>query len=312
MDNIISMNFLEVLLFSTIRMAMPLLLTALGELYGQNAGMINIGLEGLMTVGATIAFICSYCFNSPQLGILCGMVAGILLNMMYAFCTIKLRTGQIVTGMVMNIFAPGLATFVYRIFFGVADSTIMVGNLHNVAIPLLNKLPVLGPALFNTTPTVYITFVILIATSIFFNRTKAGLNYRAVGEHPHAAESLGINVIATKYLACFMCGLLGGFGGAFLTTCYVGKYSEGMIAGRGFIALAAVIFGRWKTSGIFFATLLFGFVDALQLRLQVVFPSMPYQLLAMLPYACTFVALVMAKGKNAGPKAKGKTYISMG
>jgi ABC-type uncharacterized transport system permease subunit len=312
MSKIISSSFIEVLLFSTLRMATPLMLTALGELYGQRAGMINIGLEGLMTVGATAAFICSYYFNSPWLGLLCGIVAGALFNLLYAVCTITFCAGQIVIGMAMNIFALGSATLFYRMFFGISDNPASVVKIGNLAIPLLSKIPVLGPALFNTTPVVYLAIIILAITSVFFNKTKAGLNFQAIGEHPRAAESLGINVIATKYLACILCGILGGLGGAFLTTCYLGMYAEGLVAGRGFIALSAVIFGRWTQSGVLIATLLFGFAEALQLRLQVAFSNMPYQIFAMLPYVCTFMALAMAKGKNAGPKAKGKIYLREG
>ena len=312
MDNILSIAFVQVLLFSTFRMATPLLLTALGELYDQRAGMINIGLDGIMTIGAVGGFIGSYFTGSPWLGLLIGMLAGVGFNMIYAVCTITFRAGQIIIGMAINILAPGLATFLYRTFFGVSGNPPQVEILQNFPIPLLSEIPVIGDALFNTTPIVYLSLVLLVVTSIFFNRTHTGLNFRSVGEFPKASESLGIHVIRVKYIACALCGALGGLGGAFLTTCYVGTYTEGLISGRGFIALSAVIFGRWSQIGIFAAALIFGFADALQLRLQVFIPDMPYQIFAMLPYICTFAALVLARGKDNGPKARGKTYMREG
>ena len=312
MENMISLAFMQVLLFSTFRMATPLLLTAMGELYDQRAGMINIGLDGIMTIGAVTAFIGNYYTGSPWIGIMVGILSGIAFNLIYALCTITLRAGQIIIGMAMNILAPGLATFLYRMCFGVSGNPPHVENLENIPIPILSDIPLIGQALFCTTPIVYLSYLMLIATSIFFNRTHAGLNFRSVGEYPKASESLGINVIRVKYIACILCGALGGLGGAFLTSCYVGTYTEGLISGRGFIALSAVIFGRWSQIGILIATLIFGFADALQLRLQVFIPDMPYQIFAMLPYLCTFFALALAKGKDNGPRARGKVYMREG
>ena len=308
MGNILTLAFVEMLLFSAVRMATPLLLTALGEVYGQRAGMINIGLDGIMTIGATGAFIGNYYSHSPWLGLLCGIVAGIVFNLIYGICTIHFGAGQVVIGMAMNILAPGVAVFAYRMCFGVSESLIKVDNLTPVKVPGLSGLPLVGKVLFSHMPLVYLTFALLIVTSIFFNRTHAGLNYKSVGEYPKAAESLGINVIRIKYIACIICGALAGLGGAFLTTCYVGTYSEGLVSGRGFIALSAVIFGRWSQIGILLATLVFGFADALQMNLQVMFPATPYQLFSMLPYICTFLALALTRGKDIGPKARGQVY----
>ena len=156
---------------------------------------------------------------------------------------------------------------------------------------------------------VYFAYLMVIFTGIFFNKTKKGLNYKAVGEYPKAAETLGINVVRQKYVACIICGALAGIGGAYLTTCYVNTYSDGVVAGRGFIALSAVIFGRWSSGGVLLACLLFGFCDALQLRLQILSTSTPYQLFQMIPYVCTLVALAMFGIKKAGPKANGKPYL---
>ncbi len=289
------------LILSTVRMATPILLVALAELYSERAGLVNIGLDGIMSFGALTGFMVCFLTGSPLLGIVAGACGGILVNMIYAYCTISLCAEQIVYGMAINIFAPAVASFIYRIYFGVS-STLAQGTLmKTVAIPVLKDIPFLGKLLFDQTPMVYFAYLMVIFTGIFFNKTKKGLNYKAVGEYPKAAETLGINVVRQKYVACIICGALAGIGGAYL--------SDGVVAGRGFIALSAVIFGRWSSGGVLLACLLFGFCDALQLRLQILSTSTPYQLFQMIPYVCTLVALAMFGIKKAGPKANGKPYL---
>ncbi|MEG1988655.1 MAG: ABC transporter permease [Oscillibacter sp.] len=303
-----SMDLVMEILLSTLRMATPILLVALAELYSERAGLVNIGLDGIMAFGALAGFMVCFLTGSPFLGILAGAAGGILINMIYAFCTVSLCAEQIVYGMAINIFAPAVAAFIYRVYFGVS-STLAQGTLmQNIAIPFLKDIPVLGPIFFNQNPMVYFTYLMVPLTAIYFNRTKSGLNYKAVGEYPKAAETLGINVVRQKYIACIICGALAGIGGAYLTTCYVNTYSDGVVAGRGFIALSAVIFGRWSSGGVLLACLLFGFCDALQLRLQIMSTTTPYQLFQMIPYVCTLVALAVFGIKKAGPKSVGKPY----
>jgi len=303
------MDFLQELLTATVRMTTPLLLVALGELYSERVGLVNIGLDGIMTFGASVGFIVGYTTGNPYLGLLAGALAGVSINMIFAFCTITLSAEQIIYGMALNILAPAVSTFVYRLVFGIRSSLIQGPSLHNIPIPGLSDIPLIGKALFDQTFVVYFLYIIVFVTIVFFNKTKLGLNYKAVGEYPKAAESLGINVFLLKYIGCIICGALAGMGGAFLTTGYINTYSEGLISGRGFIALSAVIFGRWMPSGVVVATLLFGFSDALQLRLQILSPSTPYQLISMLPYVFTLVALAVFGIKKAGPKANGKPYL---
>ncbi len=302
------MDFTSEMLLSTFRMATPILLVALGELYSERAGLVNIGLDGIMTFGALAGFMISFMTGNPFLGIIAGAVGGILINMIYAFCTITLRAEQIVYGMAINIFAPAVAAFIYRIYFGVS-STLAQGTLMStVAIPVLKDIPVIGNLLFNQTPMVYFAYLMVAFSAIFFTKTKAGLNFKAVGEFPRAAETLGINVISEKYIASIVCGALAGIGGAYLTTCYVNTYTDGVVAGRGFIALTAVIFGRWTSPGVMLACLLFGFFDALQLRLQVMNTNTPYQLFQMIPYLCTLIALAVFGIRKSGPLSAGKPY----
>lgn len=303
-----SAAFINALLIATIRMATPLLFASLGELYSERAGLVNIGLDGIMTIGALFGFLGTYITGQPALGALFGIFAGIIINLIYGFTTVTIRANQTVNGMALNILAPALATFIYRSYFGIKANLDKVPLMSNLKIPILGDLPFIGKILFNHNILVYLAFLSVAISVIFFNKTKAGLNYKAVGEYPKAAESLGINVTLQKYIACILCGGLTGLGGAYLTTAYISSYSDGLIAGRGFIALSAVIFGRWKPSGVLIATLIFGFADALQLRLQILDSSIPYQILAMLPYLITLVTLIIFGSKNAGPKANGKPY----
>lgn len=303
------MDFLQELLTATVRMTTPLLLVALGELYSERVGLVNIGLDGIMTFGASVGFMVGFATGNPYLGLLAGALAGVSINMIFAFCTITLSAEQIIYGMALNILAPAVSTFLYRMAFGIQASLIQGPSLQNIPIPLLSDIPIIGKALFDQTFVVYFLYIIVIVTMVFFNKTKLGLNYKAVGEYPKAAESLGISVFRLKYLGCIICGALAGMGGAFLTTGYINTYSEGIVSGRGFIALSAVIFGRWMPSGVVIATLLFGFSDALQLRLQILSPSTPYQLISMLPYVFTLTALAVFGIKKAGPKANGKPYL---
>ncbi|MCI9554371.1 ABC transporter permease [uncultured Oscillibacter sp.] len=300
--------FVSSIILATVRMAVPLLFIAMAELYSERAGMVNIGLEGLAAVGALGGFMLAFTTGNVWLGILCGALAGALVNMVYAFATITLCANHTVYGMAVNLLAPALASFIYRVYFGTGSSLMQITLMPGVGIPVLKDIPFVGPLLFDQTPMVYLAFALVIFTMIFFNKSKAGLNYKAVGEHPKAAATLGINVIGVKYLSCLICGALAGMGGAYLTTCYSTTYTEGIVSGRGFIALAAVIFGRWTGGGVLVACLFFGLCDALQIRLQVTNVGVPYQFFQMIPYIATVLVLTLVGSKKSGPKANGLPY----
>ena len=301
-------TFVSNLILAGVRMATPLIFLALAELYSQRAGLVHIGLEGLASIGSLVGFLVSLITGSPLLGMAAGAAAGILVNMIYAYATITLCAEQIVYGMAINIFAPALAAFIYRVYFGAGSELVQVALMETVAIPRLKDIPFIGPLLFDQTPMVYLAYALVIFTAIYFNKTKSGLNFKAVGEHPKAAATLGINVIGVRYAASVICGALAGMGGAYLTTCYTTTYVDGNVAGRGFIALAAVIFGRWSAGGVLLACLFFGFCDALQIRLQVGSFGVPYQFFQMIPYLATVVVLGVIGMRKAGPKASGKPY----
>lgn len=300
--------FLSSIILATVRMAVPLLFIAMAELYSERAGMVNIGLEGLAAVGALGGFMLAFTTGNVWLGILCGALAGALVNMVYAFATITLCANHTVYGMAVNLLAPALASFIYRVYFGTGSSLMQITLMPGVGIPVLKDIPFIGPLLFDQTPMVYLAFALVAFTVIFFNKSKAGLNYKAVGEHPKAAATLGINVIGVKYLSCLICGALAGMGGAYLTTCYSTTYTEGIVSGRGFIALAAVIFGRWTGGGVLVACLFFGLCDALQIRLQVTNVGVPYQFFQMIPYIATVLVLTLVGSRKSGPKANGLPY----
>ena len=301
-------TFVSNLILAGVRMATPLIFLALAELYSQRAGLVHIGLEGLASIGSLVGFLVSLITGSPLLGMAAGAAAGILVNMIYAYATITLCAEQIVYGMAINIFAPALAAFIYRVYFGAGSELVQVALMETVTIPGLKDIPFIGPLLFDQTPMVYLAYALVIFTAIYFNKTKSGLNFKAVGEHPKAAATLGINVIGVRYAASVICGALAGMGGAYLTTCYTTTYVDGNVAGRGFIALAAVIFGRWSAGGVLLACLFFGFCDALQIRLQVGSFGVPYPFFQMIPYLATVVVLGVIGMRKAGPKASGKPY----
>ena len=304
-----SWEFISNLLLASVRMATPLIFLALAELYSQRAGLVHIGLEGLASIGSLVGFLVSLITGNPLLGVLAGAAAGILVNMIYAYATITLCAEQIVYGMAINIFAPALASFIYRVYFGAGSELVQVSLMETLASRMgITANGFITKLFLDQTPMVYLAYLLVVFTVIYFNRTKSGLNYNAVGEYPKAAATLGIDVIGIKYTASVICGALAGIGGAYLTTCYTTTYVDGNIAGRGFIALAAVIFGRWNAGGVLIACLFFGFCDALQIRLQVGSYNIPYQFFQMIPYIATVVVLAAIGMKKAGPKSCGKPY----
>ena len=304
-----SWEFISNLLLASVRMATPLIFLALAELYSQRAGLVHIGLEGLASIGSLVGFLVSLITGNPFLGVLAGAAAGILVNMIYAYATITLCAEQIVYGMAINIFAPALASFIYRVYFGAGSELVQVSLMETLASRMgITANGFITKLFLDQTPMVYLAYLLVVFTVIYFNRTKSGLNYKAVGEYPKAAATLGIDVIGIKYTASVICGALAGIGGAYLTTCYTTTYVDGNIAGRGFIALAAVIFGRWNAGGVLIACLFFGFCDALQIRLQVGSYNIPYQFFQMIPYVATVVVLSLIGTRQAGPKANGKPY----
>jgi simple sugar transport system permease protein len=298
---------LQALLQATVRMAAPLTFTAVGETYGERAGVINIGLEGLMLIGAVTAYAVAFASGNIWLGVLAAGLAAMVFGVLFGVVTISLGANQIVAGAALNLVGLGLSSFIYRAFFGtVTDRAIQ--PLETVKIPILSQIPVLGPVLFEQNLLVYAALLLAPLAALVLNRTMLGLAIRSVGEHPKATATAGLSVIGLRYGAVAFGALLAGVGGAYLSVAYANQFVENMVAGRGFIALAIVVFGRWSPLGALWASLLFGFTFALQLRLQAANIQIAYQFLQILPYVATIVAMILLRGQSAQPKALGVPY----
>jgi simple sugar transport system permease protein len=296
------------LLHATLVAATPLLLAALGETLVERAGVLNIGLEGLLIAGAFAGMAGCYFTGSPTVGLIVGGGSGVVLAALFAWITIGLGANQIVAGVSLNLLAAGLTGVLYRGLFGVTGQALTVPTFAPLPLPLLADLHFLGPALFHHTFLVYLAVLLVPLASFFLFRTRGGLQLQAVGEHPQAAETLGIAVTRVRTGVLLVEGILGGIAGSYLSLAYSNTFIEGMSAGRGFIALAIVIFGRWRPRGVLGAALFFGAATALQFHLQALGSALPYQFVLMLPYILTLVALTFTGTRLTPPSALGQPY----
>jgi general nucleoside transport system permease protein len=260
-------NPFDIALFAAaIRLSVPLLLAALGELVSERAGVINIGLEGMMLFGAYAAFLTAYGTGSVGLGLAAGVGVGLLAAAIMSFVAINLRGDQIVVGVAINLLAAGVTLFLYRLQFEGSQPTTV--RMDPFAVPVLSEVPLIGPVLFDQLPLVYLAYGLAPAVAFLLYRTRRGLMLRSAGEKPEVLHAAGTDVIRTQWTGVLTAGALAGLGGAFLSVGQVGLFAENMTAGRGFLALAAVVFGQWRPYGVVVACVVFGFTDALQLRLQ--------------------------------------------
>ena len=298
----------EGFLSASMRLAIPIMLAALGGVFGERAGVLNIGMEGMMLGGALTGFIVTYYSGSVVLGILAAVLLGALLGLIMGYFTITLAGNQVVVGIAFNLLMLGGTSFAYRAFFAVGTQQPQVENLSALPVPLLAGLPVFGPLLFQQTGLVYLTYLLIAVSFVVVFRSAWGLKLIAVGESPEAAETLGISVSRTRYLAITICGILCALGGAFLSIGASSIFVENMTAGRGYIALAILVLGRRHPLGIFGAALLFGFADAFQLRTQIIYIQIPSQFMLMLPYVLTIVVLAVFVRRTDDPAALGKHY----
>jgi ABC-type uncharacterized transport system permease subunit len=278
------------LLVAAVSLASPLLWAAIGELVSEIAGVLNIHLEGMMLAGAFMGVLGAHYSHSVWIGFLVAALGGVLLAGIHAIVCFVFNANQIVSGVVLNIFAIGATTFGLAVAFK-EGSRPQIDTIDKIKIPGLSDIPLVGPALFNQHILVYVGFLLVPATWWFLKRTATGLRIQAAGEKAEAADSLGVNVTKTRTLALLGCGVLAGIGGAQLSLAGVGTFTDNMTAGRGFIALAAVVFGRWKPVGTLVAVIVFAIADALAIRAQSLGVHIPNQLLLMLPYLVTMVAL---------------------
>lgn len=298
---------MDAVLEAALRLAAPLLLAALGELLVERAGVVNVGIEGMMLAGAFAAFAAAVATGSPAAGVAAGVAAASCLGLVFAFFAVVRRSDQIVVGTAVNLLALGATGLALRALFpGEVPAAPTIAPL---AVPGLADLPILGPAIFRQTPFVPAGFVLAGAVAFGLARTRIGLRLRAVGEAARAADAEGVPVTAVRVLAVLAGAALAGLAGAMLPLAQSNTFSEGMTAGRGFIALAIVIFGRWSAGGCVLAALFFGATTALQFRLQARGLDVPYPLALMLPYVLTLVVLAVATGRARAPGDLGRPYL---
>lgn len=312
MDTIYSM-LVQTLIYST-----PIIVAAIGGMFSERSGVVNIALEGLMAIGAffaatAIVFIEPYTNLAPWISIVIGMVAGAIVSILHAYLSIHFKADQVISGTAINIFAGGFTIYLSQIIFGQQRTkTFIRGFLKTTYDEVgLSKIPVIGDIFFtNIYPTVFVALILVVVSWYVLYKTPFGLRLRATGEHPHAVDSMGINVYKMRYIGVIISGAMAGLAGGMMVLTFDTQYSIGSIHGTGFIALAALIFGKWKPAGLFGASLFFGFSQILGIYSNKIafLATMPTEIFKILPYFLTIVALVVFSGRSVGPKAAGVPY----
>lgn len=292
----------------TITMLAPLLIAALGELIMEHSGISNMSIDGMMFMGAACGFLASYFSGSVIIGMITAMISTALMGWLLAFFSIRLRASQLIVGLGLYVLGTGLPSLLYRLFIGVRLVSPQIPTLAKVEIPVLSKIPYVGTILFDQPYLVYIAYLLVPIVSFILYKTKIGLRIRATGENPRAVDTLGINVFSIRYICTIIGSALIGLAGAYLPMILTGTFSDGMVGGRGWIALMLVIFGRWKPSGIVGGALLFAYVEALQFRLQMLASNVPSQFFLMMPYIVAILVLVQIYRHAEAPMALMKPY----
>lgn len=308
----INLTILALIIGNTFSNAAPVLLTGLGGMMSEKSGVVNIGLEGMMTIGALIGAVLGYYVGNPWIALLGGGLAGAFFGLIHAFISVSLAGDQTISGIAINTLAPGLALFLSRLFFNGATQT--------PSIPLENKIPRLFRGIsssqvfdniFGQYATVYLSLIMVVVLYVVLYKTKIGLRVISVGEHPKASESLNINVVKVRYLSVIFSGFMGGLGGASMSLAVVSSFSPTLIAGQGYIALVTVIFGNWKPQGVLVGSLFFGLAQAIATYLGSTSIGIPIEFISMIPYIATLLILIIFKGRSYAPKASGKPYFTV-
>ncbi|MFV4922686.1 ABC transporter permease [Lactobacillus delbrueckii] len=315
------MNFVTVLALivsSTLVYSAPLIFTALGGTFSENSGIVNVGLEGIMTMGAFTSIVFNLSFAStfgtatPWLGALLGGIVGIIFSLLHAVATINWRADHVISGTVLNLMAPPLVVFLVKAIYNKGQTENINQNFGYFSFPGLANIPVIGPIFFkNTSAPAWVAIVLSIFLYWVLYKTRFGLRLRSSGENPQAADTLGINVYKMRYAGVLISGFLGGIGGAVFAEAIAGNFSVSTIAGQGFMALAAMIFGRYNPIGAMLSSLFFGFAQSLSIigdQLPGI-SSLPSVYLQIAPYVLTIIVLVVFFGKTVGPAADGQNYI---
>lgn len=311
-------TILQLVISSTLVYSAPLIFTALGGTFSERAGVVNVGLEGTMIMGAFAGVVFNLTFAgqfgglTPWLGLLAGAVIGLIFSLLHAVATVTLRADHIVSGTVMNLMAPALGVYLIKLMYGKGQTSMIAENFGYWNVPVLSKIPVIGTIFFTkTSSTAWVAIIIAFVASWVLFKTRFGLRLRSVGENPQAADTLGLNVYALRYTGVLISGVLGGIGGALFAQSIAGNFSASTIVGQGFMSMAAMIFGRWNPVGAMAAALFFGFSQSMaivgaQLPLLNQVPSVYLQ---VAPYVFTVLILVVFFAKSKAPAADGVNYI---
>lgn len=299
-------EFIESIGASTIRIATIYILAATGSNFAEKSGILNMTIEGNMIVSAFFAVFASYVTGSALAGVAAAVVVGIVFSSMYGFTAITAKADQMISSLAFNLFAIGITSYLMLLVFKSAGQTPRVDAIPEIAIPLLSSIPIVGKIFFTQSPITYVAIASVFLAFYILNHTKFGLRVIAAGEHPIAASTVGVNVRRMRYISMMIAGSMAGLAGAYLSISLTSQYVKGMSGGRGFIALSTVIIGKHKPINIALAGLLFGFCDALQIRLQGL--GFPTQIIQMLPYVVTVIVLAFFIGKDDNPSAIGKPF----
>ncbi len=303
------MSLFESLLAAGVAMATPLLLAALGEIFMEKSGVIDIALEGKMLVAAFFAVLIAYSTQSPPMGLLAGIIAAVMLAAVFGIFVLYLQVDQIIVGAALNMLALGLTGILYREFFGMTGQSITVPTFAEWPLPVLQHLPFLGRGLFQQNALVYLALISVAVAAFVIGRTRFGLYLRAAGDNPAAVDAAGVDVIKVRWLTVLLGGVFCGLAGAFLSIAHANTFVEGMTAGRGFIALAIVIFARWRPAGALMVALLFGMASALPFQFQALGMNIPYQIILMLPYSLTLLVAAFLGIRTAPPPSLARPYF---
>lgn len=311
------LTLLGQMLNTTLVFSTALIFAALGGIFSERSGVVNIGIEGLMIFGAFAAAVGGYYAQdagmgslAPWIGLLCAMVVGLLGSLIHAVAAVTFKADQTISGIVINFIAAGSTLYMVKLLFNGAGETPLISGFKKQAVPWLSEIPVIGEGIFRSYPTTYLVIVLAVVIYFVLFKTPFGLRLRAVGEHPSAADTLGVNVNRMRYIGVMLSGVLAGMGGATITLTTTSTFAHNTISGQGFIAIAAMIFGKWNPVGAFAAAVFFGFSQGIRNYVQLFewSKSIPQEFIFMIPYVLTIIVLVSAVGRSSAPAALGKPY----
>jgi len=305
---LLSQEFVLPVLVTAVMLATPLLLAALGETLSEKSGVFNIGIEGYMLMGAFAAYAGALVTRNLWSGCLIGIVSGLALALLHSILCVTLGSDQIVSGIGINVFSWGITSFIFRMLQATIGKAPMgLGTFKPLSVPILSDIPWLGPAFFEQSILTYLSYILIFIFGAILYRTQFGLKVRAAGEDPLVTESRGVNPIKIRYVSVLICGAIAGLAGSFYTLVWLSAFNEGMTAGRGFIVLGTVIVSGWNPYFTFGVCLIFAFVEALGLKLQIFYPQIPYPFMLMLPYVITIIVLALRR-RVVPPKNLGVPY----